>query len=633
MPRKGSKPPAPNLSSAIPADVSQALQDTHSRVTDLTAQVSQQKEDIKGKLSSSLKDMLSVSSFVNTQLRSTGSSPLSISGLQGQASQPQLAKVPVYSTLPGNIAPGTLVSMNGQIYVFGTSGATGTLGQWGALGGSGTLLDTHANRLAIYPASKYQLGTLFYETDRTVLYVNSSSVWTFAAGLYEAVFASRPAGLAAADTSFLFLATDTSTLYAWSGSAWLTIGGGSADPNGPALIFSQTPRDFTADIEEIRRQIASLDTPFNLGVLSGLFDPIGAAATAQAASIGTAMAVADTPHNYTDEIEEIRHALAVLDPPVSQGALVLLFDALGAAATAQAAAQSVAQILTDPGRDWSLQIEELRRYVATLDAPLPLPLAIGQGGTSGATALAARTNLAVAGLNDANVFTSLNSFQVVQVSGLQVGTATPSLPNIVGLGTSGIVNITPGTVTVDPRLFLGGSTSAGGAAGDGILDADTVLLRSSDGLVSYFQATKLGGISALAPINIPVTGTFGGWTTTWAPAVTPGTGITVSGYSVLTTQWVRVGPIVFFTMLVSLTVAGTGNSLLFSLPAGNPVVGGQSPCTAYIGLGGSNYVTSYSLCSPPSAAPTVGIVVSPVSGANFAPGFYGIFVEGFYRAA
>jgi hypothetical protein len=553
-PRKGSKPPAPNLSPTIPVEVSQALQSVHSRVTDLTAQVGQQQTDIKGKLSSSLKDMLSVSAFVNTQLRSTGANPLSITALQGQASQPQLAKVPGYSVLPGNAQPGQIVQMNNQLYVFGTSGATGTLGVWGSVGGSGTLVDTHANRLAIYPAAKYQLGTLFYETDRTVLYVNSSSVWTFAAGLNENVFASRPTGLGVADASFLFLATDTSTLYAWTGTAWLTIGGGT-DPNGPALIFNQTPRDYTADIEEIRRQIATLDTPFNLGVLTGLFDPAGAAATAQAA------------------------------------------------------AQGIAQILVDPGRDWSLQIEELRRVVAALDPPLSAS--------------------AVALLNAPNVFTALNTF----TAAAKFSASSTGTPNITSDGTTGILNICPGTTLTDPRIFLGGSASVG-APGFAVTDADTILLRSSDGTVLVLQATKAAGINGLGPLNTVVTGSFGGWVTGpggggWSPTVS-GPGLTVSSYTVLATQYLHMGPLIFFTMLVSLTVTGTGNQLIFTLPTGLPCVGGQSPCTCYIGPGGASYAASYALVSPSGPA---GIVASPSAGANYTSGtFYGIFVEAFYRS-
>lgn len=369
MPRKGSKPPAPNLSPTIPVEVSQALQSVHSRVTDLTAQVGQQQADIKGKLSSSLKDMLSVSAFVNTQLRSTGANPLSISALQGQASQPQLAKVPGYSVLPGNAQPGQIVQMNNQLYVFGTSGATGTLGVWGSVGGSGTLVDTHANRLAIYPAAKYQLGTLFYETDRTVLYVNSSSVWTFAAGLNENVFASRPTGLGVADASFLFLATDTSTLYAWTGTAWLTIGGASADPNGPALIFNQTPRDYTADIEEIRRQIATLDTPFNLGVLTGLFDPAGAAATAQAASIGTAIALADPVRDWSGQIDELKRLIASLDTPLSPAA----FDPAGAVQTPNI--RIIAASASVVGTDYSIEADAT---AAALTLTYPLTPALGR---------------------------------------------------------------------------------------------------------------------------------------------------------------------------------------------------------------------------------------------------------------
>lgn len=84
------------------------------------------------------------------------------------------------------------------------------------------LQDTHANRLAAYPATDYDPGALFYETDRTVVYrVNAAgTAWVYAAGEMAAAFASVPADLGADDAGFLLQITDYGHRAKWSGTAW-----------------------------------------------------------------------------------------------------------------------------------------------------------------------------------------------------------------------------------------------------------------------------------------------------------------------------------------------------------------------------------------------------------------------------
>lgn len=79
--------------------------------------------------------------------------------------------------------------------------------------------DTHANRLALYPAASFPDGARFFETDRTVTYVAVAGVWTYAAGEMAAAIASLPS-LGAADAGFRFLATDYRHTFRWTGSAW-----------------------------------------------------------------------------------------------------------------------------------------------------------------------------------------------------------------------------------------------------------------------------------------------------------------------------------------------------------------------------------------------------------------------------
>jgi hypothetical protein len=99
----------------------------------------------------------------------------------------------------------------------------------------GTIEDTHANRLANYPAASYPLGTLFFETnptqtDRQSLYavqLNNAGAhtWAYVAGWCEKTFSLRPSDLGASDTGFLFYATDYTVTERWNGTHWLYVAG------------------------------------------------------------------------------------------------------------------------------------------------------------------------------------------------------------------------------------------------------------------------------------------------------------------------------------------------------------------------------------------------------------------------
>lgn len=104
-----------------------------------------------------------------------------------------------------------------------------------AITGSGVLLeDTHANRVALYPAANWGVGTLFFETDRTVLYVITQSggtnVWSYIAGVMQSTFANRPTDLTTTDVNFsLFVTTGTAGVTynhscIWTGAAWIIVG-------------------------------------------------------------------------------------------------------------------------------------------------------------------------------------------------------------------------------------------------------------------------------------------------------------------------------------------------------------------------------------------------------------------------
>ena len=107
-----------------------------------------------------------------------------------------------------------------------------TSGGGGGGGGSGTstgptiLSDTHANRLLSFPAASYTVDSLFWETDRTVLYIclypslSPGNVWQYALGTMRDSYANRPTDVSTYDEGFLFYATDKQLTYRWSGTAW-----------------------------------------------------------------------------------------------------------------------------------------------------------------------------------------------------------------------------------------------------------------------------------------------------------------------------------------------------------------------------------------------------------------------------
>ena len=110
--------------------------------------------------------------------------------------------------------------------------------------GAGLVLeDTHANRLANYPANNYAIGTLFYETDRTVLYLNAgtsgSQKWIYIAGVCACTQAALPNDLGANDGNFLANVFDYGHMLIWSGVAW-TWGPGDGG-SGMLQLFEVDP--------------------------------------------------------------------------------------------------------------------------------------------------------------------------------------------------------------------------------------------------------------------------------------------------------------------------------------------------------------------------------------------------------
>ena len=95
-------------------------------------------------------------------------------------------------------------------------------GGGGSTGGL-VLSGTHAERILNYPPLNYPPGTLFWETDRWVYYIDSPEgflgYWVYSSGIYEDGYQSRPADMgaqaASIDKDFPFYAKDQQVLYRW----------------------------------------------------------------------------------------------------------------------------------------------------------------------------------------------------------------------------------------------------------------------------------------------------------------------------------------------------------------------------------------------------------------------------------
>ena len=88
-----------------------------------------------------------------------------------------------------------------------------------------TVQGTHSQRLSTYLPAAEAAGTYYFETDRTVTYLNyiaptNQQFWVYVNGIMEAVYAQEPTDLTIYDEGFLLYATDRKILYQWSGSAW-----------------------------------------------------------------------------------------------------------------------------------------------------------------------------------------------------------------------------------------------------------------------------------------------------------------------------------------------------------------------------------------------------------------------------
>lgn len=99
--------------------------------------------------------------------------------------------------------------------------------------------NTRANRVANFPATNYPSGSVFFETDTGLLYVDTGSNWVYASGIQAVLQKSIPTGLGANDAGLLVDVTDFGHILRWTGSAF---NWGPGDPgSGMVLGFLSNP--------------------------------------------------------------------------------------------------------------------------------------------------------------------------------------------------------------------------------------------------------------------------------------------------------------------------------------------------------------------------------------------------------
>lgn len=164
--------PIPQLQGLVPQKVDEHLRQSAQAVNALSQKLAMvASPNLSGYLTKAQAKELYSSGAIVKEIQVNGISPLNLTGLIGVTAQPQNTAVPVVTSLPTSgplLQNGVLVSYQGILYRFTASPAPGT---WSVQETLAILLTgTHTTRITTPPAA-YQVGTLFYELDRTTTYI------------------------------------------------------------------------------------------------------------------------------------------------------------------------------------------------------------------------------------------------------------------------------------------------------------------------------------------------------------------------------------------------------------------------------------------------------------------------------
>lgn len=116
-------------------------------------------------------------------------------------------------------------------------------GSGAASSGAPTIVTDTRAAMTLYPAANYAIGTIYWQSDYTMLYmvfnVGGIHVWQYISGMFRAVLASKPTGLGVNDAGLLFYGTDFGHIWRWSGSAWTFAPGD--DGSGYIAMYTAAP--------------------------------------------------------------------------------------------------------------------------------------------------------------------------------------------------------------------------------------------------------------------------------------------------------------------------------------------------------------------------------------------------------
>lgn len=107
-------------------------------------------------------------------------------------------------------------------------------------------------------ASTYPAGSLYYETDLGLYYIQNAGQWTYFSGILKVAQANIPQSLGTNDAGLLLYVTDFAHLLQWTGSGWQWGPGDSGSDyivafvNGPSPITGWQACDGSANIPRLQ---------------------------------------------------------------------------------------------------------------------------------------------------------------------------------------------------------------------------------------------------------------------------------------------------------------------------------------------------------------------------------------------
>lgn len=101
---------------------------------------------------------------------------------------------------------------------------------------------SHALRINT-SAADFADGSLFRETDRSLVYVAIQGVWIYLAGTYSVTQANIPTGLGANDTGLLLYVADYAHLLVWNGNSWTWAPGENGSGFTVTFLVDPSPTD------------------------------------------------------------------------------------------------------------------------------------------------------------------------------------------------------------------------------------------------------------------------------------------------------------------------------------------------------------------------------------------------------